>query len=64
MEQDLFIIIDWVFNRIKPNLYFNNFYEAWDYILFELTDELNLNENDYQEYSVIRYNLYKKDKGC
>lgn len=48
-----FAIYDWMHNPIKPSLEFSSFDEAWDYILGELTDELSLNETDYQEYQVL-----------
>ncbi len=46
------IIQDWAGNRIKPQLVFNTFDDAWDFILGELTDEFNLQEEDYQEFYV------------
>lgn len=48
-----FAIYDWMGNPIKPQLEFKTFEDAWDYILGELTDELSLNETDYDEYQVL-----------
>jgi len=47
-----FIIQDWAGNRIGDNS-FATFEDGWDYILGELTDKLDLCENDYQEYYVL-----------
>jgi hypothetical protein len=47
-----YIIKDWANNRIKPSKFFESFEDAWDHILGELTDELSLNDEDYQEYFV------------
>lgn len=44
-------IYDWAGNRIGERT-FKSFEAGWDYILGELTDALNLSEEDYQEYSV------------
>jgi hypothetical protein len=44
-------IYDWAGNRIGDNK-FNTFEDAWDYILGDLTDKLDLKEEDYQEYNV------------
>lgn len=46
-------IYDWAGNRIKPALEFRFFEDAWDYIFGDLTDELGLKEEDYQEYYVL-----------
>lgn len=48
----MFKIFDWAGNAIKPDLKFRTFEDAWDYILGDLTDELKLTEDDYQEYYV------------
>lgn len=50
-----FYIYDWAFNPIRPHLSFATFDDGWDYILGELTDDLNLEEDDYQEYQVIEW---------
>lgn len=46
-----FKIYDWAGNDLNQPT-FKSFDDAWDYILGELTDRLNLEENDYQEYEV------------
>lgn len=46
-------IVDWANNPIKAELTFKTFEDAWDYIYGELTDELNLTEEDFQEYEVV-----------
>jgi hypothetical protein len=48
-----FYIYDWAMNPIRQQLSFNTFDDAWDYIQGELTDELNLTDEDYQEYQVL-----------
>ena len=48
----MFIIQDWAGNPIG-NQSFTSFDDAWDYILGDLTDKLNLQEDDYQEYFVV-----------
>lgn len=47
-------IFDWAGNRIKSNKTFESFEDAWDYIMGELTDEIGLVDEDYQEFHVSR----------
>ena len=48
-----FKIYDWAGNDLsKHHGTFSSFEEAWDYIFGEMTDKLNLKEDDYQEYYV------------
>lgn len=51
-----YVIVDWAYNRIKPLRVFETFQDAWDYILGDMTDELKLTEENYQEYLVIESN--------
>jgi hypothetical protein len=46
-------IYDWAGNDICPNIYFLTFDDGWEFILGELTDNLGLEEENYQEYQVI-----------
>lgn len=48
----MFAIFDWAGNRLTKWGEFPDFETAWDFILGEMTDELGLNEEDYQEYNV------------
>jgi hypothetical protein len=50
-----FIIQDWAGNRIEPGLDFESFEDAWEHILGDLTNRLNLTEEDYQEYYAVPY---------
>jgi len=48
-----FKIFDWAGNELYKHGTFETFEDAWDYILGEMTDKLNLKEEDYQEYQVL-----------
>jgi hypothetical protein len=48
----MYQIYNWAGNRIG-NLSFETAEDAWDYILGDLTDKLNLSEEDYQEYYAV-----------
>lgn len=47
-----FIIKDWADNLLLNGMSFETFEDAWGYILGDLTDNLGLVEEDYQEYCV------------
>ncbi len=47
-----FYIYCWSGRRLDTHGSFKTFEDAWDYILGEMTDDLNLTEEDYQEYDV------------
>lgn len=50
----IFKIYDWAGNDLSRfHGTFETFEDAWDYIFGEMTDKLNLTEDDYQEYYVI-----------
>jgi hypothetical protein len=53
----MFKIFDWAGNEVKPDKSFKSFEDAWDYIQGEMTDELGLTEEDYQEYHVDNVNV-------
>lgn len=48
----MFAIFDWAGNRLYRWGQFNTFEDAWDFILGDMTDILNLTDDDYQEYFV------------
>jgi hypothetical protein len=49
-----FRILDWAGNDLSDfHGTFKTFEDAWDYILGEMTDKLDLTEEDYQEYQVL-----------
>lgn len=51
----MYIIKDWAGNVINiGGKTFETFEDAWDYIQGELTDQLGLTEEDYQDYEVER----------
>jgi hypothetical protein len=54
MKQQIFVIFDWAGNELKMYGTFETFEEAWEYIQGELTDLINLSEDDYSEYEVRR----------
>lgn len=47
-----FAIFDWAGTRLSRWGTFTTFEDAWDWILGEMTDDLSLTEEDYQEYEV------------
>lgn len=49
----MYIIVDWAGNRIT-SLQFKTFEDGWDYIWGDLTNRLGLQEDDYQEYYVVK----------
>ncbi len=57
---DRWCIQDWAGNVLSSHGEFNSFEEAWEYILGEMTDKLNLTEEDYQEYFVEPYVFREK----
>lgn len=57
----MFKIYDWAGNSIIPEKSFKTFQDAWDYILGELTDELGLTEEDYDDYFVEEIVCNSKD---
>lgn len=55
---DKFKIYDWAGNDLTHwHGTFDSFEDAWDYILGDMTDNLGLTEEDYQEYFVKRGQL-------
>lgn len=50
----MWVIKDWADNLLLNGMLFSSFQDAWGYIYGELTDRLNLTEDDYQEYFVER----------
>lgn len=48
-----YIILDWAGNRIAPNLDFATFEDGWDHTFSSLSGELELSDEDYQEYYVV-----------
>jgi len=48
----MFAIFDWAGNRLSRWGVFVSFDDAWDFILGDMTDILELTEEDYQEYEV------------
>ncbi len=48
-----YTIQDWAGNLIEPDKSFKTFDDAWDFIRKELTNRLNLQDEDYQEYVVL-----------
>lgn len=48
----MYAIFDWTGNELTRWGTFPDFETAWDFILGEMTDVLNLKEDDYQEYEV------------
>ncbi len=48
-----YVIYDWAGNRIGAEE-FTHFEDGWDFIFGDLTDQLGLTEDDYQEYYVLR----------
>lgn len=48
-----FKIYDWAGNELTRWGSFNTFDDGWDFILGELTDLLQLTEDDYSEYFVL-----------
>ena len=46
-------IFDWSGNLVIPQLEFDSFEDGWEYIQGELTEELGLTDEDYQEYEVL-----------
>lgn len=53
----MFYIQDWAGNVLLNGQAFNTFEDAWDYIYSELTDKLDLDEDDYQDYYVVQGKL-------
>lgn len=47
-----YAIFDWAGNHLHVHGEFESFEDAWDYILGEMTDSLELEEEDLQEYVV------------
>lgn len=54
MKKPKFVIFDWAGNELDMHGTFETFEDAWDFILGEMTDLLNLTEEDYSEYDVRR----------
>ena len=48
----MYVIQDWTGKDVCYPLTFKTFEDGWGYIWGELTDRLNLKEDDYQEYYV------------
>lgn len=60
IEVNMYKITDWAGNDLEQwQGAFNTFQDAWSYILGEMTDNLKLTEEDYQEYFVNKINPNK-----
>lgn len=54
----IYKIYDWAGNDLTAwHGTFHTFEDAWDYIMGEMTDKLNLTESDYQEYQVLSFEI-------
>lgn len=53
MTKNVYVIQDWAGNELLHGKTFASFEEGWEFIYSELTDKLDLQEDDYQEYYVV-----------